>query len=34
MLLDIHGTSYNLYDPEIATSEIVGSGDVLGLDEI
>ena len=34
MLLDIHGTSYNLYDPEIGTSEIVSSGDVLGLDEI
>ena len=34
MLLDIQGSSYNLYDLEIATSEIVSSGDVLGIDEI
>lgn len=34
MLLDIQGSSYTLYDPEIATLDLVSSGEVLGIDEI
>ena len=34
MLLDIQGSSNTLYDPEIATSDLVNCNEVLGRDEI
>lgn len=34
MLLDLQGSGYMLYDPEIATSQLVKPDEVVGVDEI